>query len=293
MQNWDEIRIAYQVVRLGTVSAAAEALGLHRATVIRHIDQLEAALGERLFLRHGRGYAPTDAGLELMRVAQAAEDQFEQLAARLQSQAQLAAGELVLTSLPVVTQLIMPALAVFRERHPEVSLRHISSARTLKLERGEAHVAVRAGSGGEEPDNVVQPFRTFRMGLFASRDYLDRRGTPLTVADLSAHLFVAPIDTGASDASRRYLDRLSTLAVEPRVAFSSTNMACAEKAVTNGLGIGIMPIALEKRPELVHIPLDVELPEAHLMLVTHVDLHRTDKVQALLSALKTETPREM
>ena len=55
MDNWDEIRTAYQVARLGTVSGAAEVLGVHHATVIRHIDALEQALGAKLFQRHARG----------------------------------------------------------------------------------------------------------------------------------------------------------------------------------------------------------------------------------------------
>ena len=45
----DEIRTAYQVARLGTVSGAAEVLGVHHATVIRHIDALEGRLGAKLF----------------------------------------------------------------------------------------------------------------------------------------------------------------------------------------------------------------------------------------------------
>ena len=55
MDRWDELRTAYAVARLGTVSAAATQLNIHRATVVRHIDALEEALGGRLFQRHGRG----------------------------------------------------------------------------------------------------------------------------------------------------------------------------------------------------------------------------------------------
>ena len=60
MENWDEVRTAYQVARLGTVSGAAEVLGVHHATVIRHIDALEGRLGVKLFQRHARGYTATD-----------------------------------------------------------------------------------------------------------------------------------------------------------------------------------------------------------------------------------------
>ena len=55
IDTWDEIRTAYQVARLGTVSGAAEVLGVHHATVIRHIDALEKRLGVKLFQRHARG----------------------------------------------------------------------------------------------------------------------------------------------------------------------------------------------------------------------------------------------
>ena len=62
MDNWDEIRTAYHVARAGTVSGAAADLGVHHATVIRHIDALEARLNVKLFQRHARGYTATEAG---------------------------------------------------------------------------------------------------------------------------------------------------------------------------------------------------------------------------------------
>ena len=83
MENWDEVRTAYQVARMGTVSGAAEVLGVHHATVIRHIDAIEARLGVKLFQRHARGYTATEAGEDLLRVAQATDDQFSQLAGRI------------------------------------------------------------------------------------------------------------------------------------------------------------------------------------------------------------------
>ena len=55
MDSWDEIRTAFHVARMGTVSGAADVLGVHHATVIRHIDALEGRLGAKLFQRHARG----------------------------------------------------------------------------------------------------------------------------------------------------------------------------------------------------------------------------------------------
>lgn len=293
MENWNEVRTAYQLARLGTVSAAADALGLHRATVQRHVEQLELMLGEKLFLRGPKGYTPTEAGYEMMRVAQAAEDQFEQLEARIKAQAQLRAGELVVTSMPAVTELIMPALKIFRDRHPDVALRHIASSRALKLERGEAHVAIRTATDAQAPDNVVQAFRSFQMGLFASAEYLARKGLPKSRADLASHDFVAPEESDAAQSSKLYLDWLRALAPEQAIVFRSTNLACVEKAIAAGLGIGFMPEFMEKRPGIQHIPMDDEQRIARLDLVTHVDLHRTPRVQALLQVLKDEVTREI
>ncbi|MEM7491265.1 MAG: LysR family transcriptional regulator, partial [Pseudomonadota bacterium] len=81
--DWDEVRTAFQVARLGTVSGAAGALGVHHATVIRHIDSLEGKLGAKLFQRHARGYTPTEAGQDLLKVAQSTDDQLAQLANRI------------------------------------------------------------------------------------------------------------------------------------------------------------------------------------------------------------------
>ena len=80
LENWDEIRTAYQVARMGTVSGAAEVLGVHHATVIRHIDALEKRLGARLFQRHARGYTATESGRDLLLVAQATEEQRRRVA---------------------------------------------------------------------------------------------------------------------------------------------------------------------------------------------------------------------
>ena len=62
MELWNELRTAMVVARSGTVSAASIELGVHRATVMRHVDALEAAFGSKLFLRHSRGYTLTEAG---------------------------------------------------------------------------------------------------------------------------------------------------------------------------------------------------------------------------------------
>lgn len=291
MENWTEVRTAYHLARLGTVSAAAEALGVHRVTVIRHVDLLEASFGEKLFLRQPKGYTPTDAGWELMRVAQSTEEQFEQLSARLQASAQARAGELIVTSLPVVANLLMPAFAAFQRDHPGVVLRHVASARTLKLEKGEAHVAVRAAPGPEDPDNVTIPFTALRIGLYASPGYVEINGLPTSPDAVEKHRFIAPDAADMANSSKNYLEWLAEVAPNARIVFRTTNLASVDLAVASGLGIGIVPAFVAEPLGLVPVPIEAATNEARLDLVTHVDLHELPKIQALLSALVENAPR--
>ena len=81
-ENWDDIRTALAVARTGTVSAAAEMLGVHHATVIRRVDALETQLGTRLSQRHARGYAMPEAGQLLLRMGTEAEEPMAPMASR-------------------------------------------------------------------------------------------------------------------------------------------------------------------------------------------------------------------
>ncbi|MCX7644002.1 MAG: LysR family transcriptional regulator [Rhodobacteraceae bacterium] len=284
LDHWDEVRTAYHVARLGTVSGAAEALGVHHATVIRHIDALEKRLGAKLFQRHARGYTPTEAGQDLMAVAQATEDQFTQLAGRIRGRGERVAGELIVTSLPIVSPLLTPALAAFQAAHEGLTVRFLTDERLFRLEYGEAHVAVRAGAAPEQPDNVVQPFVRLRYALYAARGYAERHGLPRSEADLAGHRFVGE-DGDRSPAP--FLRWLRGNVPPEAITWRTSSLSAMHDAVRAGAGIGFLPVfEAQGDPRLVEVlpPRPDWAPP--LWLVTHVDLHRTAKVQAFLAHLK-------
>lgn len=281
---WDEIRTAYHVAREGTVSGAASALGVHHATVIRHVDALEGRLGVKLFQRHARGYTPTEGGRELLQVAQATDDQFTQLVGRLKGRGDAVTGELVVTSLPSHSARLTPVLARFRAQHPGLVVRYLTGDRVLRLEYGEAHVALRAGPRPDNPDNVVQPFAEQAIAIYGSRAYLDRRGVPADEAALARHDFVAFDDP----ANRAPFDRWLRAAVPPeRIVFRSGDPGVLHDAIEAGVGLGFLSTWAEGHgPDLVRVAPPRPEWAAPLWLVTHVDLHRTPKVQAFLRFLK-------
>ncbi len=286
MDNWDEIRTAFQVARKGTVSGAAEVLGVHHATVIRHIDALEQRLGVKLFQRHARGYTPTEAGTDLLQVAQATDDQFTQLVGRIRGRGEGVTGDLVVTSLAALSPVLTPVLTRFMVDNPGLAVRYLTGDRLFRLEYGEAHVAIRAGAIPEQPDNVVQPFLRQTMSLVAAQSYVDRHGLPQDEADLVNHWFVGLDNADSRAPFNRWL--MSVVPPE-RVTFRTMDNMTLQDAVLAGAGIGFLPTWDRKqRPGLHEVLPARDEWAAPLWLVTHVDLHRTAKVQAFLRFLKDE-----
>lgn len=284
MESWDEVRTAYQVARIGTVSGAAEVLGVHHATVIRHIDALEARLGAKLFQRHPRGYTPTEAGQELLKVAQVTEEQFAQLSARITGTATEISGELVVTSISGLSELVTPTLVRLQAGHPGLRIRYVSDPRLFRLEYGEAHVAIRAGSRPQEPDNIVQPLCTRRVALYAAPAYAEAQGLPEGESDLARHRFVGLDDPESRAPFHRWL---AGRVPDEAITFRTNEALVMAEAIRAGAGLGFLPVmqaramgglveALPPRPEW----------ETALWLVTHVDLHRSPRIQLFLKAVK-------
>lgn len=284
MENWDEIRTAARVAKEGTVSGAANALGVHHATVIRHIDALETRLGVKLFQRHSRGYTPTEAGEEMMRVGQATAEQFSALEGKLKGRADAVSGELVITTLAPMAHDLVPILAKFQQTYPDVKIRLLTSERVFRLEYGEAHVAIRAGEAPQEPDNIVQSYRSYDLGLYASRRYVDAHGVPETIADMAHHRFA--VRDGVISRAPFFQWQRENIP-DDCIVFKATDDNSLAQAIRQDMGIGFLERhSAERDPNLVEVWPSDPAWSVNLWIVTHVDLHRTAKVQAIVKALK-------
>ena len=282
MDNWNEIRTAAQVARLGTISAASEALGVHRATVTRHIDALERILGAKLFQRHARGFTPTELGQELLRIADATDAQFSELHRLARGASDAISGTVVVTALDVLVPFILPMIGEVQAAHPSLTIDLVSSDRMLKLEYGEAALAFRIGRKPDHPDNVVVRVGTVEMGLYAAPRYVERYGLPKDDS-FSDHSFVGPDDVAPRPP---YFDWLIEKVPEAAIRLRTNSIASSFEAVKAGLGLGFL--AKATADEIGCIAVRDPEPSWHeaIWAVTHMDLHRTSKVQAILGVLR-------
>lgn len=287
MENWVEIQTAYQVAKLGTVSAAAQALGVHRVTVNRHVETLESRLGTKLFMRHGRGYVLTEQGKDFLSVVSRADDLLNDFAGRARMQNAELSGELILTTTPALSHMLMRPIVSFRAQHPGVRVTVLNQYDLLKLEYGEAHIALHVDMvKPDNPDYVVSLFKNAQLGLHAHDSYIQRMGMPESVEDFKHHDFIRNLERFADNEFHRWLDenvpadRFVVHCEHPRIAL---------EAVTAGVGIGFLPNYFAKNSGQIQrikaVQRSWDLP---VWLVTHVDLHRTEKVQSMLRVIREE-----
>jgi len=282
--SWNEIRTAFFVARYGTLSAAAEKLDIHHTTAQRQITALENKLGTRLFYRNARGYAPTDAGVALLKVAEETQGQFDQLAARIAGLDRQLSGKLVITTVPEFATALVPLIAEYQRDNPDLSIELIADRRLLKLEYGEAHVSLRAGRPPSEPDNIAQKLVDAAATLFASRDYVARYGRMGSLKDTEGHRFVSNLSTNSTSPLAAWM---SESIPESAIAFRGGEIEAITAAVENGMGVGPLLCwpahANEKLLPMIPPPPDWF---GTMWLVTHIDLHRTAKVQSFLGFMK-------
>ncbi|WP_421710129.1 LysR family transcriptional regulator [Algihabitans sp.] len=272
MENWDEIRTAAQVARLGTISAAAEALGVHRATVTRHIDSLEATLGAKLFQRHARGFSPTDLGRNLLRIAEATDAQFGELFRLAKGGIADLTGVFTVTCVDVLVPTILPTITAFQAEHDGVRVHLVSSDRMLKLEYGEADIAFRIGPKPGHPDNVVLPVQRLPVGLYGPAAGVNR--------------FAGP---GRHAPSTPYFQWMGENISPEQIVITSDSIAALWAAVRAGGAAGFLPRTMAVSAGLTELAPAQDDWNEQIWAVTHVDLHRSAKVQAFVRTMKRTT----
>ena len=285
MENWDEVKTAYQVARIGTVSGAAEVLGVHHATVIRHIDALEGRLGVKLFQRHARGYTPTEAGADLLRVAQATDDQFNQLSGRMRGQGdecQRRAGGHVAVVAGAADGADAGCVPGATSR----------ADRALPDRRASVPSGIWRGACGDPCRDRTRSARQRGAALCQPADgavcqpRLCRAKRP---AGRSGRLCRPPVcrQTMTKPVVRRSAAGCARMCPPTRSLSARPTPAASKKRWSPALVSALSPCWEAARdPELVEVMPPRDEWSAPLWLVTHVDLHRTTKVQTFLRFLK-------
>lgn len=282
---WDDFRLVKAIAEARGLTGAAERLGVNHSTMFRRLGQVEAALGARLFERHRTGYALTQAGEEMLALAQRMEEDIAGFTRRLAGKALSPAGELrVTTSDTLLIHLLTPLFARFQAQCPDVRLDIVVGNQALNLSKRDADVAIRAA---DSPPETLVGRRVARIAwaLYGRAADFPAPG-PVERQQLYGRRWVAPGEgLGALSVTRSITGHVRPERVVYRV---STVLGLAE-AVEAGIGIGPLPCFIADRlPSLVRLGPPDPAWAADLWLLTHPDLRHAARVRVFLDFLAAE-----
>ncbi|KKB10982.1 LysR family transcriptional regulator [Devosia geojensis] len=282
--NWDDARIFLAIARSGQILGASRALGLNHATVARRLDALEAALGARLLARTTHGSELTAEGERFLAHAERVESEM------------LAAGEAAGTQNAAVAgtvrvgapdgfgvAFLAPRIGELIERHPGLVIELVPVPRTFSLSRREADIAVTL-ERPREGRLIARKLTDYTLGLYASRGYLARQGSPAALEDLAAHRLVGYVEDLLYAAS---LDYTAEFLKAWRSSIAVSSAMGQTEAVRAGAGIGILHAFMARRdPDLVPVLPQHTLTRSYWTVI-HEDLRAIRRV-ALVSEFLAE-----
>ena len=289
MRHFEQLRVAYLVASCGSVSAASQLLDVHRSTIQRKIENLEAALGQQLFHRHVKGYTPTEFGEVLLKSAKELEAKYNETIGRLKNHDFQLSNDLTISSPGPLAPLIMKAGDAFREAYPDCQLRLQVTEDLPVLEYREVDIALCVDERPEIDDYVFVPLFEAVSGPYASRSYIEEFGEPKTVEALNGHRLINAVNAEIAPPCVWFEKFLSDAGISKNdMVLLSDCHATRFRAVIDGAGIGILPAFLgEAEPNMTRILPQITCPVSPIIYsITHSAVHRTNKIQKFLQCLR-------
>ncbi|WP_212753804.1 LysR family transcriptional regulator [Nakamurella aerolata] len=236
----DDLLVLLEVARSGTLIGAAASLGMDHTTISRRISALEAAVGARVMIRSARGCELTELGRSLLAASETVEHAVGQVRTLAQPGGVSELSGLVRISAPdaFAAEFVGPAMARMVRTHPRVSVELISATRPMVQGHG-ADIEIGLGSSLPRWETVL--LSEYRLGLYASSDYLGDHGSPATMAELTGHQLVYYVESLLRVPELDVFDRLFP-GFEVRVGSTSVHAQLA--ATVAGAGIGLLPTYL-------------------------------------------------
>jgi DNA-binding transcriptional LysR family regulator len=278
-----------QLVRSGSLTAAAREMRVSTGAVSKRLSGLERRLGVDLLHRTTRRLALTEQGHAYIDTARRILDEIESLESELRGAKAEPAGLLrVNATLGFGRMHIAPAIAGFSRKFPRVEVQLQLSASPPPVTEDAWDVAIRFG---EPPDSrlVARKLAANRRLLCASPAYLSREGTPKSPADLAHHRFISIRQADEAQGLLRLRSGKKSEAVRLRAHLSTNDGEVAVNWALAGLGIVLRAswdvTRYLKSGRLQHVLPNWETPPADIHAVYAARHAGTARVQEFVSYL--------
>ncbi len=274
MQSWDDFQLILALHRNGSLRATAAELGLNHSTVSRRLAGINGNEQSLIFIRSGGRYALTALGERLVKVAELMEQAVHLADRQKRAEPKGLSGKIRLSVPDFFGQyLLLDDLFTFCQTYPNIDLHVSTTYDYVDLERNEVDIVVR---GADELPNNLTGERASRLAVsyYCKRGYLER--TPP-----DERRWIRPADGGAFSwdlADSPFPDVPDILRVQDHTM--------RYMALLQGYGMGrAVCFMADVEPDLVRLPGAKTSFMQDIWVMTHADLARTPRINALVSWL--------
>ena len=261
----DEIETFVAIMEAGSMIEAARRLSISASVVSKRINNLEAALGERLLQRSTRSLGATEAGEVFYGRALQVLNDLNEAADAVSSKATALSGPIRLAA-PLSFSLshLSPLLLKFATAHPDVTLKVDTDDRFVDLMSEGYDLALRLGRL-EDSALIARRVTISRRALVCSPGFASKHGLPASLSDLDG---MRAVTYGHRSISQqwRFATAGGELSAQPVSVFEATNGDIQRDAAVDGLGITILPTFLcagaVERGDLIQVSLTDAKPTA-------------------------------
>jgi len=182
------IEVFIEVAQGLSFSGAAERLGMAKGNVTKHVAWLEQNLGVQLLTRTTKSVGLTESGLALLENGRNLLEQVESIEAAVRVSVKQPRGTLRVGTPPSFGAFhLVPVITAFAAAHPDIRVvLYLDDGRTDLVSEG-LDMSVRIASSLKDTSQVAHKLAVAPQALVAAPAYLQRRGTPRSVADLAGH----------------------------------------------------------------------------------------------------------
>ncbi len=254
--DWDRLRIFHTVAESGSFTNAGAKLNCSQSAVSRQIRALEESLNVSLFTRHARGLVLTQEGQQLYNTARDVVHRIEETERTLMESKERPSGLLRVTTMVTFGAVwLTPHLEQFMVEYPDMNIQLLLDDEDLDLSTGEADVAIRLHEP-EHADMIQRPLAAFHNHIYASPEYLTKKGAPVSSSDLDHHDLITHGETSTSPTLKgmNWLVNVGNPKTARKPRLQVNNMYGVMHAVEAGMGLAVLPDYLvHNRKTLVRV----------------------------------------
>lgn len=239
------IRTFHEVVRAGSYSGAARALGYTQPAITQQMRALERDVGTPLFVRVGRGMRLTEAGEALKRHAGDILDRIAVAEQQMAAITGLRAGRVRMCAFPSAGATLVPeALARLKTQHPGIRVELQEAEPPVSLRRvadGECDITLAftyPGLHEQVPPGLVEvPLMEDQLTVLMPTGHPLARRRAVRLAELADERWIA----GCLRCRANFLHECAELGFAPDIAYTTDDTLVVQSLVAEGLGIAMMP----------------------------------------------------